>query len=67
LLTSPSRRFIAGRGAEKNFTDLAGVELVRWNFDDGGTLVQFTEMARGEPFLKMALFGAVLIEEAMGN
>jgi hypothetical protein len=60
---SPARRFIARRGTAGTYVGPDRAELVRWTIEGGGIVIQFAESARGEPFLKMGLLAAILIED----
>jgi hypothetical protein len=66
-LASPSRRFLAQRdpassGRAGRFANRAGTELIRWQPGGGGTLVHFLADVRSEPFMKMGLLAAVLMQ-----
>jgi hypothetical protein len=66
-LASPSRRFLARRdlsstGPAGRFVNRAGGELIRWQAGGGGTLVHFLDDVRREPFIKMGLLAAVLMQ-----
>ena len=66
-VASPANRFLAvrRRGADRRagaFVNAAGMELARWQPAGGGTAVQFAA-AVGDPFLRMGLLSAVLLDD----
>jgi hypothetical protein len=66
-LLGPSRQILARRRATDRqagaFVNPVGAELVRWESDNGGTTVSFTDFVRSQPLLKMGLLAAILVND----
>jgi hypothetical protein len=56
-----ARRRIDPRGRGGVFVNAAGVELVRWQRDNGGLTVAFAAGVNSQPYLVMGLLAAVLV------
>ncbi len=66
-VVTPSRQFLARRGPANTgrsgtLVNGAGTELIRWEPGDGGTVVHFLDDVRREPFVKMGLLAAMLMQ-----
>ena len=67
-VVSPTQRFVAqfapsATGRVGKLLSRSGAEMIRWEADGAGTILHFIADVRREPFLKMALFAAVLMRD----